>query len=65
MKVRYFDSLAELENYINKNNPVKIRIGPNALFMYFCKKFAITGTLRIELIMTKPNVAYESILPIV
>jgi len=40
-----------------------INIGPKALFIYFCRKFANAGTLRRELMMTKPRRAYESILP--
>ena len=52
-------------NISSKKSPVITKIGPNALFIYFCRKFAAKGTLNREFIMRKPNIAYANILPIV
>ena len=42
-----------------------IKIGPSALFMYFCRKFATIGTLNKDFTIKNPNIAYASILPTV
>jgi len=47
----------------NKKMPVTIKMGPNALFIYFCRKFATTGTLNSDSTIRKPNIAYANILP--